>query len=64
MNDIRPGVLRFRALVCTVCFDTFEMAVRAVLGQQITVMAAVTLASRLAEALWRPVQTGVEGLTS
>jgi AraC family transcriptional regulator of adaptative response / DNA-3-methyladenine glycosylase II len=36
-------------------FDGFEMAVRAILGQQITVQAARTLAGRLAEAFGEPV---------
>lgn len=39
------------------CFDPFEMAVRAVLGQQITVKAARTLAGRLATAYGTPVET-------
>ncbi len=38
-------------------FDGFEMAVRAVLGQQITVQAARTLAGRLSEAFGHPVST-------
>jgi AraC family transcriptional regulator of adaptative response / DNA-3-methyladenine glycosylase II len=38
-------------------FDGFETAVRAVLGQQITVKAASTVAGRLAEALGEQVQT-------
>lgn len=46
------------------CFDTFEMAVRAVLGQQITVKAAGTLAARLVEAYGVPIQTEIEGLTN
>lgn len=37
------------------CFDPFEMAVRAVLGQQITVKAASTLAGRIARELGHPV---------
>ncbi|MBJ6800570.1 AlkA N-terminal domain-containing protein [Geomonas propionica] len=45
------------------CFDPFEMAVRAVLGQQITVKAARTLAARLVLAQGTPVATGIEGLT-
>lgn len=45
------------------CFDAFEMAVRAVLGQQITVKGARTLAGRLVEAFGEPVDTGMEGLT-
>lgn len=42
--------------------DGFELAVRAVLGQQITVAAARTLGSRLVEALGEPVDTPVQGL--
>lgn len=38
-------------------FDGFEMAVRAVLGQQVTVQAARTLAGRLAQRLGSPVET-------
>lgn len=44
-------------------FDGFEMAVRAVLGQQISVRAATTLAGRLACAFGEPVQTPFDGLT-
>ncbi len=39
------------------CFDPFEIAVRAVLGQQITVGAARTLAGRLVAGLGEPVET-------
>ena len=39
------------------CFDGFELAVRAVLGQQITVAAARTLAQRLVDAFGEPVAT-------
>ncbi|WP_224981320.1 DNA-3-methyladenine glycosylase 2 [Geomonas agri] len=62
MNTISPNL-------CTPgtrlpgCFDPFEMAVRAVLGQQITVKAARTLAARLVSAHGTPVATGIEGLT-
>lgn len=38
-------------------FDGFEMAVRAVLGQQITVRAARTLAGRVARAMGQPAST-------
>lgn len=44
------------------CFDAFEMACRAVLGQQITVRAAGTLCGRIAETYGDPAETGVEGL--
>ena len=39
------------------CVDGFELAVRAVLGQQITVAAACTLAHRLVMALGEPIET-------
>ena len=39
------------------CFDPFEMAIRAILGQQITVKAARTLAHRMTLALGKPLQT-------
>lgn len=39
------------------CFDGFELAVRAVLGQQITVAAARTLAQRLLERFGEPIAT-------
>ncbi|MFS2055748.1 AlkA N-terminal domain-containing protein, partial [Variovorax sp. CT11-76] len=42
--------------------DGFELAVRAVLGQQITVAAARTLGSRLVEAFGEPIATPVDGL--
>jgi AraC family transcriptional regulator of adaptative response / DNA-3-methyladenine glycosylase II len=62
MNDIRPG-LCVLGVRMPGCFDRFEMAVRAVLGQQITVKAASTLAARIAAAYGTPIQTGIEGLT-
>lgn len=39
------------------CFDPFEMAVRAILGQQITVKAAMTIAGRVVNKLGEEVQT-------
>lgn len=44
-------------------FDPFEMAVRAILGQQISVKAASTLAGRMVEALADPIDTGIADLT-
>ena len=44
------------------CYDGFEMACRAVLGQQISVKSASTLAGRMAATLGTPITTGVEGL--
>lgn len=43
-------------------FDAFETAVRAVLGQQISVQAANKLAARIAAAYGTPIDLGVEGL--
>lgn len=43
-------------------FDGFEMAVRAILGQQVTVKAARTLAGRFARAFGEPIETPVPGL--
>lgn len=62
MNRIRPGLFHPGTRVPG-CWDAFEMAVRAVLGQQITVKAAQTLAARLVKTFGQPVQTGIEGLT-
>lgn len=62
MNDIKPGLCRPGTRVPG-CFDAFEMAARAVLGQQITVKAAGTLAGRIAGAFGVPVAAGVDGLT-
>ena len=44
-------------------FDGFELAVRAILGQQITVKAATTLAGRFVEAFGETVETAHPGLT-
>jgi AraC family transcriptional regulator of adaptative response / DNA-3-methyladenine glycosylase II len=62
MNQIRPG-LCVAGTRLPGCFNSFEMAVRAVLGQQVTVRAAGTLGKRIAEAYGRPIQTGLDGLT-
>jgi len=43
-------------------FDPFEVAVRAILGQQVTVRAATTLAGRLAERFGDPFESGEKGL--
>jgi AraC family transcriptional regulator of adaptative response / DNA-3-methyladenine glycosylase II len=44
-------------------WDGFELAVRAVLGQQVSVKAATTLAGRLVEAFGEPIELGAEGLS-
>ena len=45
------------------CFDSFEMIVRAILGQQITVKAATTLTARFVAAYGKPLETDIPGLT-
>ncbi len=45
------------------CFDAFESCVRVILGQQITVKAAATMAGRIVQAMGRPLETGILGLT-
>lgn len=62
MNEIRPGLCVLGTRLPG-CFDPFEMAVRAVLGQQITVKGARTLAQRLVAAYGLPLDTGIPGLT-
>ena len=62
MNEIRPE-LHVLGTRVPGCFDAFEMATRAVLGQQITVKAAGTLAVRITEQLGTPIETGIPGLT-
>jgi AraC family transcriptional regulator of adaptative response / DNA-3-methyladenine glycosylase II len=44
-------------------FNGFEVAVRAILGQQVSVKAATTLGGRLAEAFGAPIVTPSDGLT-
>lgn len=44
-------------------WDPFECAVRAVLGQQVSVAAARTLAARLVARVGRPIAAGTDGLT-
>jgi AraC family transcriptional regulator of adaptative response / DNA-3-methyladenine glycosylase II len=62
MNDIRPG-LCVPGIRLPGCFDPFEASIRAVIGQQITVKAAGTLAARVAGEFGAPFRTGVSGLT-
>ena len=62
MNDVRPGLCNLGTRVPG-CFNAFEMAVRAVIGQQITVKAASTLAARIVASYGTSIKTGIEGLT-
>lgn len=61
MNDLMPGLCQ-PGTRRPGCFEPFEMAVRAVLGQQVTVKAASTLAARFNQALGEPLKTGLKGL--
>lgn len=62
MNDFMAGICRLGTRLPG-CFDPFEMAVRAVLGQQITVKAARTLAGRVAGTCGQTLATPIDGLT-
>ena len=62
MNDIKKGMC-VPGTRLPGSFDAFEMAVRAVLGQQITVKAARTLASRIVKKLGEGIVTPINGLT-
>ena len=62
MDELHPG-LCVKGRRVPGCFEPFETAVRAILGQQIAVKAASTLAGRMAAELGAPVETGIEGLT-
>jgi len=61
MNELRPE-LCVTGLRLPGCFDTFELSVRAVLGQQVTVKAARTLARRFATAFGRKIITPFQDL--
>ena len=62
MNTIRPGICVLGTRLPG-CFNSFEMAVRAILGQQITVKAASTLAARIATSYGTLAQNEIPGLT-
>lgn len=59
---LRPLLRRRPGIRIPGTWDAFECAVRAVLGQQVTVAAARTLAGRLVERTGEPVATTVAGL--
>lgn len=60
---LRASVLAHPGLRVPGAFDGFEMAVRAILGQQITVKAAATLGGRFATALGEEIATPFAELT-
>ncbi len=55
---LRPALRGWTRLVVPGCWDPFELAVRAILGQQITVRAASTMAGKLAARFGRPFPDG------
>jgi len=59
---LAPSVRQNPGLRVTGAFDGFEAAVRVVLGQQVSVRAATTVAGRVAAALGEPVETPFPGL--
>jgi len=59
---LRPLVRRRPGVRIPGTWDAFECAVRAVLGQQVSVVAARTLAGRLVERIGEPAVTPVAGL--
>ena len=60
---LRPLVKKFPGLRVPGCWDGFEVAVRAILGQQITVKAASTLVARIADNYGQAYQCNTPGLT-
>lgn len=60
-RKLAPLVARRRGLRAPGAFDAFELAVRAVLGQQISVRGATTLAGRLAARVGEPVPPSEAG---
>jgi len=61
--ELAPLVARRPGLRVPGAWDAFELAVRAVLGQQVTVRGATTLAGRLVRAFGRPLDRAEDGLT-
>ncbi len=60
---LAPLVKRWSGLRLPTAWDPFEMTVRAILGQQISVKGATTIAGRLVERLGTPLDSPRDGLT-
>lgn len=60
---LKPMVKQLPGLRVPGCWSGFEVAVRAILGQQVTVKAASTLVSRIAERYGEAYDCAVEGLS-
>ncbi len=61
MDELSPGIY-VEGIRVPGCFDPFEMSVRAILGQQVSVRAATTLAMRLVHLLGEKMETPFEDL--
>ena len=61
--ELAPLVARRPGLRVPGAWDAFELAVRAVLGQQVTVRGATTLAGRLVRTFGKPLDRAEDGLT-
>ncbi len=59
---LKPMVKRFPGLRVPGCWSGFEVAVRAILGQQVTVKAASTLVARISERCGKSYDCDIEGL--
>lgn len=62
-KTLKKGVMKNPGLRVPGAFDGFEMAIRAILGQQITVKAATTIACRFADAFGEKIGTPFSELT-
>ena len=62
-ETLRPSVAKNPGLRVPGAFDGFELVIRAILGQQITVKAATTIAGRFAEAFGEGIVTPYPELT-
>jgi len=62
-KSLKPMVKKFPGLRVPGCWRGFEVAVRAILGQQVTVKAASTLVSRISERYGQKYDSNIEGLT-
>ena len=60
--ELKPFVKKHRGMRLPGAFDGFELLLRAILGQQISVKAATTLAGRFAQAYGTPINTPYENL--
>jgi AraC family transcriptional regulator of adaptative response / DNA-3-methyladenine glycosylase II len=60
---LRPLVDAHPGMRIPGAWEAFELAVRAVLGQQVTVRGATTLAGRLVQAFGTPIASGIAGLS-